>query len=522
MNDTLLRAAVTILGGALAGGLTNTVAIWMLFHPYRPPVVFGRRIRFLHGAVPRSQGRLAAAIGRTVGNQLLTEGDLTRVFGQPEFREAFDAKLEQFLGEVLEVERGSLRDTLGPEIMREADFITREIIEHALAKIGDHIRSEAFAAEVEQRAGKLANLLADEPAGEVLTPERASRIVAATEAWLDRAVDDERFQKTVAGSVRRAADSFLQPGTAIRDLLPQGVSDAVERAVAGYLPLAVARLGSVLKDPVVRRRFEQTMQELLQRFLGDLTFHKRVVAKFVMTEGTVNRIVDTMKVDGAEKITRMLNEPPAQAAMARGIREAVQQLLARPASELLGDRDDPAVAETLEGVTAWIVDVARDPAARAIATGALKERLERASGSTWGELLGSVESSRVSGWLVTAARSEMAESVYREATRRLAAAAFDRPIGRPGRFLPPGAANEGKRMLGDSLWRWLQSQIPAVVRRLDVARQVEEKVVGFPLDRMERLVRRVTERELKTIIRLGYVLGAFVGGLLVAANYFLS
>ena len=79
MNQEVLLALVKIVFGSLAGGLTNTVAVWMLFHPYEPPKLLGRwRISFLHGAVPKNQPRLAAAIGRTVGNRLLTPKDLRR------------------------------------------------------------------------------------------------------------------------------------------------------------------------------------------------------------------------------------------------------------------------------------------------------------------------------------------------------------------------------------------------------------------------------------------------------------
>ena len=42
---------------------------------------------------------------------------------------------------------------------------------------------------------------------------------------------------------------------------------------------------------------------------------------------------------------------------------------------------------------------------------------------------------------------------------------------------------------------------------------VEEKVLGFSLERIEEIVRNTTQRELDLIIRLGYVLGAMVGGL---------
>ena len=56
------------------------------------------------------------------------------------------------------------------------------------------------------------------------------------------------------------------------------------------------------------------------------------------------------------------------------------------------------------------------------------------------------------------------------------------------------------------------------MQRIDVARRVEEKVLDFPTARMEELVRRVTDRELKLIVRLGYVLGAFIGIVLVAVD----
>ncbi len=98
MTDQLVRALVTIGFGALAGGVTNTIAIWMLFHPYEPPKLGRWRVRFLQGAVPKNQPRLAAAIGRTVGNRLLTPEDLQRTFTNVEFRQAFDQRLGALRG----------------------------------------------------------------------------------------------------------------------------------------------------------------------------------------------------------------------------------------------------------------------------------------------------------------------------------------------------------------------------------------------------------------------------------------
>jgi uncharacterized membrane protein YheB (UPF0754 family) len=40
---------------------------------------------------------------------------------------------------------------------------------------------------------------------------------------------------------------------------------------------------------------------------------------------------------------------------------------------------------------------------------------------------------------------------------------------------------------------------------------VEQKVLGFSTQRMEEMVRGVTQRELELIVRLGYWLGGLVG-----------
>jgi uncharacterized membrane protein YheB (UPF0754 family) len=86
--DTLwLNALVTITFGALAGGITNAVAIWMLFHPHERRGL-GRFA--IQGAIPKNRARLAKTIGRTVGERLLTPADLGTQLRSPGVQEAFD------------------------------------------------------------------------------------------------------------------------------------------------------------------------------------------------------------------------------------------------------------------------------------------------------------------------------------------------------------------------------------------------------------------------------------------------
>ncbi|MXW18801.1 MAG: DUF445 family protein [Gemmatimonadetes bacterium] len=514
----MIKAIVTILAGAVAGGLTNTVAIWMLFHPYRPPSVAGRRLRFLHGAIPKNQPRLASAIGRAVGTRLLTEEDLTEVLRQPEFREAFDEGLSRFLHDLLEVERGSLSELLGPEVMKEVDAIVDEVLAHTADRIESYVQSEAFEESVEGRASALADLVADEPVGDLLTPAREVRITESAEEWIDGAVTGDAFREMVGKYVRRGSQRLLTSDLTIQDILPPGVAGTLERAVEGYVPLAIQRLGSVLDRPEARKRIERAVKDVLHRFMHDLKFHQRVVARLVMTEDTVKKVLRTLEVDGAERIRKMLRERPLREAMAGGIGEAIADLLNRPMNEVFGNPDDDAVVRACGTIESWIVDLARDPATRTFVTHRIEAGLSRASSGTWGDLIGSIPPERISEWVVRAARSDIADKAYRQGARALATAMLERPVGRPGRFLPEGAVPKIERALSEPLWEWVQDQIPSVVRRLDVAGRVETKVLELPVERMEKMVRGVTERELRMIICLGYVLGATIGGIMVVAD----
>lgn len=67
--------------GALIGWGTNMVAIWLLFHPYRP-------IRLgpwqLQGLLPRRQADIARNVGQAIEKELLTATDLAEQMENPE------------------------------------------------------------------------------------------------------------------------------------------------------------------------------------------------------------------------------------------------------------------------------------------------------------------------------------------------------------------------------------------------------------------------------------------------------
>ncbi len=63
--------------GALIGYFTNFIAVKMLFYPKKEIRIFGRRLPFTPGAIPKGKDRLAKAIGKVVGETLITKEAIT-------------------------------------------------------------------------------------------------------------------------------------------------------------------------------------------------------------------------------------------------------------------------------------------------------------------------------------------------------------------------------------------------------------------------------------------------------------
>lgn len=522
MPDELFRALIAIAFGSLAGGLTNSVAIWMLFHPYEAPTLGRRDIKMLQGAIPKNQARLAAAVGRTVGTRLLTEEDLGEIFSDQEFRTAFNGHLSGFLDALLHQEQGSVRD-LFPERMHEKiEVIVEDVATYGLDRLHEYLQSERFAETVTARAGDIVQSIADEPIAGLLTSAREGAISEAVDEWITGAVESEDFSQAIDDYLDRAARRLLEPDRTFQEVLPLGLVGAVEKGIAAYLPLAIERLGSLLEDKEARAKFEGFVHDLLHRFLGDLKFHQRVVAKLIITESTVDMVLDTIEADGAERLTEMLQEEAMQDAMAGEINDAIVDFLRRPVTSVLGDPDDPSVVDARDTVVGWFVGLAQDPASRSFIVEKLEGALGKMGARTWGEVFEKLPPDRVAEWLVAGARSEPAATLFRESANRLSKNILERPIGTPSDWLPTGAARTAEETLGDPIWEWLQTQVPDVVQQIDVAGRVEEKVLAFPPARMEELVKKVTHKELKIIVRLGYLLGGIIGMALWVMDSFFS
>ncbi len=515
-----LRAVITIAFGSLAGGITNRIAVWMLFHPYVPPRLMGRTVSWLQGAVPKNQKRLAGSIGRVVGGTLLTPEDIAEELHDLEG--AFRGRLAELVVELIEGDQPSIAELLPPDALMEVRGILLRVLLDAHEQIAAAVESPAFSAEADRLLDHLREALSDDPVSETLDVERIATVRKALDGWLIRLVETEALETAVRRYLDRVAGHVLRPGVTLEELIPPGLVAAIEHAIQDYLPLAMERLGGLLEDPDARHRVERMVRDLLDRFMRDLRFHQRVVAKLIITEDTVDKVIATLEAEGAERLGETLKEPEVQAAMARSVNDAIVEFLRRPTTSVVGSVEDEQVQSALDSFAGWLVTAARDATARRFLLDQLEEVIGRVGERSWSEVLRILPADKIGSWLAVGLRSEPGHAMFDSIAVSLTDRLLERPIGQLSRFLREDAALRVADSLAPQAWEWVSRQVPEVAGRIRIADRIEEKIEGFPLPEVERLLREISQRELDLIIRLGYILGAIIGVILVVVTEILG
>lgn len=259
LSQILLYVSPPILGG-LIGYYTNDIAIKMLFRPYKPVYVFGKRVPFTPGLIPSNQERLGQNIANAIMKSLLTPEELqnlARKLLQPErlqggvlwlLRLLFEQIRDDKNPRTTKIVAGILRDLLGESLPRLLRVLARQetFLETQINQIFDKVLLE-FQLSEEQ-----SNRLADWLLEIVLPPDRLRQIII--DFLTDRTIQaiDESFREKTSGTYWVVANLF-------------GLKNTLTRLRTFCLDEKEAtneRLQELIKDIKMRDRIQGLLQNL--------------------------------------------------------------------------------------------------------------------------------------------------------------------------------------------------------------------------------------------------------------------
>jgi uncharacterized membrane protein YheB (UPF0754 family) len=255
------------LVGAVIGYFTNYLAVKMMFHPRKEIRIFGFKLPFTPGAIPKGKPRLARAIGEVVGKTLLTEEDIRGQLLDEKTEERFVSAAMNHMNR--EIRHGILNltsmseenyEAMRTHLVSELNVQILDSLEHM--QIGQMIAREGKEIIKNKVAGTmLAMFLSDEMLDSLVGPigaELETYMMENGAMYLEPEVDfklKEAETSTVLSLLDRA-----------------GIREEQVRAVAKkvYHEIAVSAADEFLKRFQVSALIEEKINEMDVRELEDL------------------------------------------------------------------------------------------------------------------------------------------------------------------------------------------------------------------------------------------------------------
>ncbi|MDR2178363.1 MAG: DUF445 family protein [Treponema sp.] len=216
MSEILLLI-VPPLAGALIGFVTNVLAIKMLFRPLKPCYMFGIRIPFTPGILPRERARLAQSIGAMVERELLTPEILRERLAGAELREKVRQALSRYTRQIPALFTGAAERIYPHALNALVEFLRKPEIHEKLTTQGREIVDSVIAG-----LSPIQRLLISSGQFDRGIKENMPAIVDDLIARLEKAGLREDVRSTV---ISCAGDSLFAQGAldrALKDLLSRG------------------------------------------------------------------------------------------------------------------------------------------------------------------------------------------------------------------------------------------------------------------------------------------------------------
>lgn len=257
--------AAPVIGG-LIGLVTNGIAIKMLFRPFNPIKIEKHTLPFTPGLIPKEKSRIARAIGKAVGDNLLDPETLKKALVSENLRQELNGKIDQVI-ESLGREHRALGECLDEKGLLEPADKAEEYVEETLSRyvtqrlIQYHVGEEILDYALEEVLGNLNSMI-------VMVAEPAIRKSRDSIAEKMNEMIEERCPDILESYIRREYDSWMEKPVKEAGVFLWEKKDMLKDKIwEGYLMILEKEAGKFLEQLDVSAIVEEKinafeMQEL--------------------------------------------------------------------------------------------------------------------------------------------------------------------------------------------------------------------------------------------------------------------
>lgn len=522
---TLIEISLLILFATVHGYVGAWLAVRMLFRPRNPVKLLGITI-FPQGMIPRHRDRMANAIGKAVGEELVSqETVLEELFEKDFLRRKINSVVDSYTEELLSQNYPSLIEAL-PSNLREPVL---DAISSLQLKIGTHIQTVLKSEDTVQSIGSFVERRVDEflskRVSEVVDEEQFNKALNFLETRIRNAVKEPSLENKIADFISRRVDDLANTTTTLGEMFtPDAVALVKEKAVEQIDPI-IHHLTELAAAEKTRNEIGALIKKEVHAYYEGLPFIKKI---FVSRDTLLGEVDDLVNESLPKRIEETLRGDFFAEEAFRFIDTSIDTALARPLQSLIGQIAPNQLERVKAQITKSVIALLQGEEMQKSISAYLADSLHKIRPHSLDAILQTVHpeaeeklKKMLSGGLLNILNqtetANIINAVLAKQIERLMAA----PIGKLSDHISEEQMKATGSQLTETILQAAKEKLPQAIQEFNIGEVVREKINHYPAEKLESLVLSVAKEHLRTIELFGAFFGFVIGVVQAFLSYYI-
>lgn len=524
LQNIYVQIAFLIVFATFHGYAGAWLAVRMLFRPRQPVKLLGITI-FPQGMIPRHRDRLAVAIGKAVGEELVSKDTIiAQLTGNDFLRRKIQGVVDGYTNDIVAESQPSLIEAL-PRSIREPVL---DAISALQIRLAQHIREVLRSQESLEAISGFVTRRVDDVLGkrvsEVIDDRTFGKIVNFLDERVRAAVDSKLLETNIREFVSRRVDVLLASDLPLSDLFTGDAVMLLKEKANERIEPTIRQLADIAATEKTRNQISALIKREVHDYYENLSFFKKI---FVSRETLLNEVDDLVNESLPRRIEEALKGAFFVEEARSFIASSIDSAMAKPLAEAVGAIAPEQLERFKDQITKVVLNLIRSDETVAGVSRYIRSTLDKLRPHSIDAILQIVhpESEEklkrllANGLLDIISRDEtsnMINEVLAFQIDRL----ISRPIGRLADHVPEERLRAASTSLTEAIINAIHTKLPEAVVEFDVATMVREKIETYPVEKLEALVLSVAKEHLRTIELFGAVFGFALGVAQGALQYY--
>lgn len=491
------------------------LAVRMLFRPRRPVKFLGLTV-FPQGMIPRHRERMAKAIGKAVGQELVSqETVLDELFEKKFLQTKIQGVVNSYTSELLTQNYPSLIESL-PQNLRQPILDSVESME---SKIGVYvqniIKSEETIDSIQGFVERRVDEVLSQTVSEAFTEQTYNKLLAFAETRSRSIVREPALEEKIKKFIGKRVDDLANTETTLKSMFTVDAIKLLKEKATEQIEPIVHQLAELATEERTKNQISALIKKEVHNYYEQLPFVKKI---FVSRETLLREVDDLVDESLPKRIEETLQGDFFAEEAEQFVGKTIDKTLLRPLPELIGTIA-PAQLESLKTqITNSILSVLQGDEMQNSISAYLTDTLEKIRPQKIGELLYSVHpeatiqiKETLAKGLVKILGNEETSKIVHSVLSKQIQTFLHSPIGKLSDHVSEEKVLSAGESLTETIISAAKQKLPEAIKEFDIGGVVRDKVNNYPAEKLESLVMSIAKEHLRTIELFGAVLGFILG-----------